>query len=101
MKDGCGCLGKPQERQATTKHGQDLPGSCALLILLAKSEIRVIYVQHEPENRVCQRTNSCETDFASSITFGEGCPKGFVIQAVMPLSHFRGYHSDRFLNPIR
>jgi hypothetical protein len=40
------------------------------VILLAKSEIRVIYVQYEPENRVCQRTDSCETDFASSITFG-------------------------------
>jgi hypothetical protein len=30
-----------------------------------------MYVQHEPENRVCQRIGSCETDFASSITFGE------------------------------
>jgi hypothetical protein len=38
---------------------------------MAKSEIRTIDVQHEPENRVCQRTNSCETDFAISITFGE------------------------------
>jgi hypothetical protein len=46
-------------------------GSSSLLILLAKSEIRVIYVQYEPENRVCQRTHACETDFASSITFGD------------------------------
>jgi hypothetical protein len=34
---------------------------------MAKPEIRVMYVQYEPENRVCQRTNSCETDFAISI----------------------------------
>jgi hypothetical protein len=33
-------------------------------------------------------------------TFGEGCPKGLVIWAVMPLSHFWGYHSDRFFNSI-
>jgi hypothetical protein len=37
------------------------------VILLAKSEIRTIYLQYEPENRVCQRTHSCETDFTSSI----------------------------------
>src|SRR5829696_5700436 len=43
-------------------------GSWPLLILLAKSEIRPIYVQHELESRVCRHTNSCETDFASSIT---------------------------------
>jgi hypothetical protein len=41
------------------------------LILLAKSAIRMIYVRHEPENQICQRTNSCEIDFASSIAFGE------------------------------
>jgi hypothetical protein len=41
------------------------------VILLAKSEIRTIDVQHELESRVCRRTNSCETDFASSISFGE------------------------------
>ena len=46
-------------------------GSSSYLILLAKSEIRTIYLQYEPENRVCQRTHSCETDFASSIIFGE------------------------------
>jgi hypothetical protein len=34
-------------------------------------------------------------------TFGEGCPKSVVIWAVMPLSHFRGYHSDHFFNSIR
>jgi hypothetical protein len=26
-----------------------------------------MYVQHEPENRVCQRIGSCETDFAISV----------------------------------
>jgi hypothetical protein len=41
------------------------------LILPAKSEIRAIDVQHEPQNRVGQRMNSGETDFASSIIFGE------------------------------
>ena len=46
-------------------------GSYALLILLAKSEIRTIYVRHEPKNPGCQGANSHETDFASSITFGE------------------------------
>jgi hypothetical protein len=30
-----------------------------------------MYVQHEPENRVCQRIGSCETDFASSIKSGQ------------------------------
>jgi ketosteroid isomerase-like protein len=34
-------------------------------------------------------------------TFGEGYPKGFVIWAVIPLSHFQGYHSDHFFNSIR
>jgi hypothetical protein len=33
--------------------------------------------------------------------FGESGPKGVVIWAVMPLSHFRGYHSDHFFNSIR
>src|SRR5262245_1450812 len=42
-------------------------GSCALLILMAKSEIRTIYVQHVPEHQDCQRTNACELDFAISI----------------------------------
>jgi hypothetical protein len=46
------------------------------VILLAKSEIRTIYVQHEPENRVCQRTDSCETDFASSISCGDEGRRG-------------------------
>jgi hypothetical protein len=36
--------------------------------------------------------------FASGITFGEGCPKGLVIWAVIQLSHFLGYLSDRFFN---
>jgi hypothetical protein len=30
-----------------------------------------MYVQHEPENRVCQRIGSCETDFAISIKYGQ------------------------------
>ena len=36
-----------------------------------RCEIRTIDVQHKPENRVCQRTDACETDFASSIAFGD------------------------------
>jgi hypothetical protein len=47
------------------------PGSSSVLILLAKSEIRMVYVRHELENQACQRTDSCETDFASRITFGD------------------------------
>jgi len=47
------------------------PGSSSFLILMAKSEIRTIDLQHEPENRACQRANSCETDFAISIVFGD------------------------------
>jgi len=34
-------------------------------------------------------------------TFGEGCPKGLVIWAVIQLSQFRGYHSDHFFNSTR
>jgi hypothetical protein len=34
-------------------------------------------------------------------TFGEDCPKAFVIRAVMQLTHFWGYHSDRFFNSIQ
>jgi hypothetical protein len=41
------------------------------MILLAKSEIDMIFVPHEPENQVCQCTGSCETDFASSIKTDE------------------------------
>jgi hypothetical protein len=37
------------------------------LILMAKSGIRAIDFQYKPENRVCQRAHSCETDFAISI----------------------------------
>ena len=32
--------------------------------------------------------------------FGEGCPKGLVIWAVMQLSHFLGYLPDHFFNSI-
>jgi hypothetical protein len=46
-------------------------GSWPYLILLAKSARRTIDVRHEPESRSCERTNSRETDFASSIIFGE------------------------------
>jgi hypothetical protein len=63
---------------------------------MAKSEIRVVYVQHEPENRVCERTNPCETDFAISITFGEGYRNAYMIRAVMQLSHFLSYRSNYF-----
>jgi hypothetical protein len=34
---------------------------------MAKSEICAIDLQYEPENPVCQRAHSCETDFAISI----------------------------------
>jgi hypothetical protein len=43
-----------------------LPSASPKTILMAKSEIRTIDVQHKPENRVCQRTDACETDFAIS-----------------------------------
>jgi hypothetical protein len=48
------------------------------VIRLAKSDIRVMYLQYEPENWICQRTNSCETDFANSIKYDEdpGCRDG-------------------------
>jgi hypothetical protein len=31
-------------------------------------------------------------------TFGEGCPKVYIIWAVMQLSHFLGYRSNHFFN---
>jgi hypothetical protein len=34
-------------------------------------------------------------------TFGEGCPKGFVIWAVMQLSQFQGYHSEHFFGRVQ
>ena len=46
-------------------------GSCPYLILLAKSEIRTMYLRHRPEKQVSQRSSSCKIDFASSITFGD------------------------------
>jgi hypothetical protein len=52
-------------------------------------------------NSACQPAGPCENDFASSITFGEGCPEVFVIWAVMQLSHFLGCRSDNFFNSIR
>jgi hypothetical protein len=41
------------------------------VILLAKSELRKIDVWYESESRVCPHTNSCKTDFASSIKTGQ------------------------------
>jgi hypothetical protein len=41
------------------------------MVLLAKSEMHTIDVRRGIENQVCQPTSSCETDFASSIIFGE------------------------------
>jgi hypothetical protein len=52
------------------------------MILLAKSEIRTMYVQHEPENRVCQRIGSCETDFASSLHEESSPPRMKIAQAI-------------------
>jgi hypothetical protein len=46
-------------------------GSSSFLILMAKSEMHTIDGQHELENQLCQRTSSCETDFAISIAFGD------------------------------
>ena len=55
------------------------------VILLAKSEIRTIYVQHELEGRVCRRINSCETDFASSIKSADD-PNGIkLVESLFPL----------------
>jgi hypothetical protein len=56
---------------ATEQSSPTHPGSSSLLIPLAKSDLHTIYVRHELENQVCQRISSYETDFASSITFGE------------------------------
>jgi hypothetical protein len=46
-------------------------------------------------------SNLCQPSFWLLRTFGEGGLKGLVIWAVMPLSQFRGYHSDHFFNSIR
>ena len=46
-------------------------GSWPLLILMAKSEIRIIHVWWTVENLVFQHTGGRENDFASSIAFGE------------------------------
>src|SRR4030095_11549734 len=35
------------------------------------------------------------------LTFGEGCPEVFVIQAFMQFSHFWGYRSNNFFNSMR
>jgi transposase len=48
------------------------------MILLAKSEIHTIDLQYEPENRVCQRANSCETDFASTLHDRRSLPRGIM-----------------------
>jgi hypothetical protein len=42
------------------------------MILIAKSEIRTIDVQHEPENRVCQRTDACELTSPSVSNMAKG-----------------------------
>jgi hypothetical protein len=68
---------------------------------MAKSKLRAIRIRQAVENPMCQHARHCENDFAISITFGEGCPKGLVISAVMQLSQFRDYHSDPFFNSIR
>jgi hypothetical protein len=54
-------------RSASFPAGGKEIGSSSVLILMAKSEVSTIYVQHELESWVCQRTNSCKTDFAISI----------------------------------
>jgi hypothetical protein len=41
------------------------------VILLAKSQIRMIHVWQAVENLVYQRASGRENDFASSITFGD------------------------------
>jgi hypothetical protein len=46
-------------------------GSSALLILMAKSEIRGISVEETIENLVCQPAGRRENDFAISIVFGD------------------------------
>jgi hypothetical protein len=52
-------------------------GSWPVLILMAKSEICTIDIRHEPENRISQRINSCETDFAISIACGDVWGRSF------------------------
>jgi hypothetical protein len=46
-------------------------GSWALLILMAKSEIREIHVWQDGENCMSQGAGRRENDFAISITFGD------------------------------
>jgi hypothetical protein len=41
-----------------------------------------MYVQHEPESRVCQRIGSCETDFAISTKIGQEPDYGLTIDVV-------------------
>jgi hypothetical protein len=66
----------------------------------------VIFAEADPSatqliKRTPKREFALTSDFAISITFGEGGPKGVVIWAVMPLSHVRGCHSDHFVNSRR
>jgi hypothetical protein len=76
-------------------------GSCALLILMAKSETGRMQGHHTLVNSVSQSATPHEHDFAISITFGDGCPEVFVIQAFMQFSHFWGYRSNNFFNSMR
>jgi hypothetical protein len=76
-------------------------GSWPLLILMAKS---FSLGMNWPTTDFASASHPyivLGSDFASSIAFGEGCLKGFVIRAVMQLGHFRGYPFDHFFNSIR
>jgi hypothetical protein len=77
------------------KNGHDLPPSVAFKRYpLYASDDRAVPM-------VCPRIYSTDLNRLRLLgTFGEGCPKGLVIWAVMQLSRFRGYLSDRLFNSI-
>jgi hypothetical protein len=61
-------------------------GSCALLILLAKSEIRAVHVWQAVENLTCQPAGRSENDFASRFSFGDTVP------LAIPMYYYGGLH---------
>jgi hypothetical protein len=51
---------------------------------------------------VYPRNDSTDFDGLSLLrTFGDGCPKAFMLRAVMRLSPFLGYRSNNFFNSMR
>jgi hypothetical protein len=76
---------KSQDSQGTLQSSPQLPGSSSVLILMAKSEIRGIYVGQAIENLVCQPAGHRENDFAIRISFGE-CGMGLLSGAIRRVS---------------